>query len=147
MRDYDRGIGHVTKTKHTESRTTREKILDVATDLIVEHGYPGTPLSLIAEKLDLTKAALYYHFRSKEDILSGIVTPLLDDIDQLLVGAPEQFSDAEQRWDFIVDYAQVLLASSRAVAVLAISDSKTWMPREIYARYEGAYIERLQGIK
>lgn len=136
FRDYDTGIGHVTTTKHADSRTTREKILDVATDLIVEQGYPGTPLSLIAKKLDLTKAALYYHFRSKEDILTGIVSPLLDEIDILLAGAPEQFSDANQRWDFIVDYAQILLSCSRGVAVLAISDSKTWMPPTIKDRIE-----------
>lgn len=136
MTHDDRGTEHVTTTKRTDSRPTRERILDVATDLLVEHGYTGTPLSLIAGRLDLTKAALYYHFRSKDDILSGIVAPLLDNIDELLVATPEQFPDSDQRWDFIVDYAHVLLSSPRAMAVLAISDSKTWMPEQINTRID-----------
>lgn len=129
----------------TEQRTTRqagakqssrEKILDVATDLFVEHGYAGTPLSAIAAQLDFTKAALYYHFKSKVDILSGILSPLLDSIDELLEQAPERFPDTRQRWDFLYNYSQVLLSHSRAVEVLAINSSNTWLPDEIKARIE-----------
>jgi AcrR family transcriptional regulator len=49
--------------------STRERILDVALELFNEQGYDGTSLRQIAERLGLTKAALYYHFKSKEDIL------------------------------------------------------------------------------
>src|SRR5262245_66344943 len=48
---------------------TRERILDVALELFNEQGYDKTSLREIAERLDITKAALYYHFRSKADIL------------------------------------------------------------------------------
>jgi AcrR family transcriptional regulator len=49
--------------------STRERILDVALELFNEQGYDRTSLRQIAERLGLTKAALYYHFKSKEDIL------------------------------------------------------------------------------
>src|SRR5580692_6586102 len=49
--------------------STRERILDVALDLFNEHGYDKTSLREIAERLGFTKAALYYHFERKEDIL------------------------------------------------------------------------------
>ena len=52
--------------------STRERILDVALDLFTEHGYDGTSLRQIAEQLGVTKAALYYHFASKEDILMAL---------------------------------------------------------------------------
>ncbi|MCW2946577.1 MAG: putative transcriptional regulator, TetR family, partial [Actinoallomurus sp.] len=42
---------------------TREKIQAVALELFAEHGYDKTSLREIAERLDVTKAALYYHFR------------------------------------------------------------------------------------
>jgi AcrR family transcriptional regulator len=52
--------------------STRERILDVALDLFSDQGYDGTSLREIAERLGVTKAALYYHFASKEDILMAL---------------------------------------------------------------------------
>src|ERR1700749_1374956 len=49
--------------------STRERILDIALELFVERGYDKTSLRDIAERLGTTKAALYYHFARKEDIL------------------------------------------------------------------------------
>jgi AcrR family transcriptional regulator len=51
------------------ARSTRERILDVALDLFTEQGYEKTSLRDIAEQLGITKAALYYHFERKQDIL------------------------------------------------------------------------------
>jgi AcrR family transcriptional regulator len=53
-------------------RDTRQRILDVALDLFTEQGYDGTSLREIAERLAVTKAALYYHFASKEDVLLAL---------------------------------------------------------------------------
>jgi len=51
---------------------TRQRILDVALDLFTEQGYDGTSLRQIAEQLSITKAAIYYYFESKEDILMAL---------------------------------------------------------------------------
>jgi AcrR family transcriptional regulator len=62
-----------TETAETESApTTRDRILDVALELFTTQGFDGTSLREIAERLDITKAALYYHFESKEDILLAL---------------------------------------------------------------------------
>jgi AcrR family transcriptional regulator len=55
-----------------EGGSTRERILDVALDLFTEKGFDGTSLREIAERLDVTKAALYYYFPSKDDILMAL---------------------------------------------------------------------------
>lgn len=55
-----------------EVKSTRERILDVAMDLFIEKGYDKTSLREIAEQLGFTKAALYYHFSNKEDILMAL---------------------------------------------------------------------------
>ncbi len=55
-----------------EAASTRERILDVALDLFTEKGFDGTSLREIAERLGVTKAALYYHFASKDDILMAL---------------------------------------------------------------------------
>ena len=49
--------------------STRERILDIALELFSERGYDKTSLRDIADRLGTTKAALYYHFARKEDIL------------------------------------------------------------------------------
>jgi AcrR family transcriptional regulator len=69
-------IAQATKAKRQpltrEANSTRERILDAALELFVAQGYDGTSLRQIAEQLGVTKAALYYHFESKEDILRAL---------------------------------------------------------------------------
>ncbi len=52
--------------------STRERILDIGLELFSEQGYDKTSLRDIAERLGTTKAALYYHFERKEDILLAL---------------------------------------------------------------------------
>jgi AcrR family transcriptional regulator len=61
--------------------STRDRILDIALDLFTENGYDQTSLREIAERLSLTKAALYYHFASKEEIFMALHLRLHEIID------------------------------------------------------------------
>jgi AcrR family transcriptional regulator len=54
------------------SASTREKILDVALDLFTDQGFDGTSMREIAERLHISKPAIYYHFASKEEILMAL---------------------------------------------------------------------------
>ena len=54
---------------------TRQRILAVAQELFIDQGYDGTSLREIADRLGFTKAALYYHFRSKDEILVALLEP------------------------------------------------------------------------
>jgi len=65
-------VGPGAGTSDGHRADTRQRILDVALDLFTEQGYDGTSLRQIAERLGITKAALYYHFQSKEDILLAL---------------------------------------------------------------------------
>jgi AcrR family transcriptional regulator len=55
-----------------QATSTRDRILDVALELFTEKGFDGTSLREIADQLGFTKAALYYHFASKADILMAL---------------------------------------------------------------------------
>jgi AcrR family transcriptional regulator len=57
---------------------TRQKILDVARELFAEHGYAGTSIADITQRLGMTKAALYYHFAAKHQIAEELLARPLE---------------------------------------------------------------------
>ena len=52
---------------------TKERILETALELFAQNGYLGTSMNDIARQLGFTKAALYKHYTSKQEILDRIV--------------------------------------------------------------------------
>lgn len=62
----------------------RERVLEAALELFSDHGVSGTSLQMIADRLGVTKAAVYYQFHSKDDIALAVVKPVFDDIEHLL---------------------------------------------------------------
>src|SRR5665213_812986 len=62
---------------------TRARILAVALELVSEQGFAGASIRDLAERLDLTTAAMYYHFASKDALLDALVAPLVDGLTEL----------------------------------------------------------------
>lgn len=56
-----------------EEKSTKERILEEALRLFAKNGYLGTSMNDIARQLGVTKAALYKHYTSKQEILDSIV--------------------------------------------------------------------------
>lgn len=56
-----------------EALETRNRILTAAVDLIAEKGYARTTFEDIAERLELTKGAVYWHFKTKPDLLTELI--------------------------------------------------------------------------
>lgn len=57
----------------SREKSTKERILEEALKLFSQSGYMGTSMNDIAAKLGVTKAALYKHYTSKQEILDSIV--------------------------------------------------------------------------
>jgi AcrR family transcriptional regulator len=57
---------------------TRQRIQDVAREIFAEKGVQRTSLQDIAGRLGITKPALYYHFRSREDLVRSILQPMIE---------------------------------------------------------------------
>ena len=51
-------------------KNTKERILDEALKLFAQSGYMGTSMNDIADRMGVTKAALYKHYKSKQEISS-----------------------------------------------------------------------------
>jgi len=103
--------------------STRERILDIALELFTERGYDKTSLRDIAERLGTTKAALYYHFERKEEILLELHLRLhalgreaLEELDQLEDGQAR--ADAwpgliDRFIDQVIDNRELILLHQR----------------------------------
>ena len=124
---------------------TRSRVLAVALDLIAEKGYAATTTRELSERLGFTKAALYYHFHTKEDLLVALVEPAVAELREL-VNMPARDGD-EGRHDFLAAYVDLLLRHVEITRVLsqdrAVSASARLqaMNRPLYQ----ALIERLTG--
>ncbi|MFJ4901207.1 TetR/AcrR family transcriptional regulator [Streptomyces sp. NPDC088727] len=102
----------MSSTTQPRRGNTRQRIQDVALELFAEQGYEKTSLREIAEKLDVTKAALYYHFKTKEDILASIFEDLNRPVEELIVWGREQPRTLETRKEILARYSDALTTAS-----------------------------------
>ena len=87
---------------------TRERIQSVALELFAEHGYQQTSLREIAERLGVTKAALYYHFKSKEDIVRSFTEDYAAELDALLTWGADQPRSPATRAALLTRYSDIV---------------------------------------
>jgi AcrR family transcriptional regulator len=100
--------GTMDGTKRQRRGDTRQRIQDVALELFAEQGYEKTSLREIAEHLDVTKAALYYHFKTKEEILVSIFEDLTKPIEDLIEWGRGQPHTLETKQEIVRRYGDAL---------------------------------------
>lgn len=88
--------------------STRERIQRVSLDLFLAQGYEKTSLREIAEELGVTKAALYYHFKTKDDILSSYFQDFGVAVRELLDWAEAQEPTPRLRRELLVRYMDII---------------------------------------
>lgn len=104
---------------HTDGTVdTRARLIEVAIDLFTQHSYAGTSLQMIADELGFTKAAIYHHFRTREQLLDAVVGPLLDRL-RSVIHTAEGLRGTHARSDHMLTGFAQLAVDNRAVAVLA----------------------------
>lgn len=121
---------------------TRQDILDASLVLFAEQGYDKTSLREIAEQVGVTKAALYYHFPSKEQILAALLEPVAAMQNQLL---------DDMRTDALLDPAAWVPALERVLAAI-LDNRRLWSLLERNAttlmafNHEGSFAEAHQEL-
>ncbi|WP_116947813.1 TetR/AcrR family transcriptional regulator [Jiangella endophytica] len=88
--------------------STRTRIQNVALELFAEQGYDKTSLRELSERLGLTKASLYYYFKSKDDIVQSLVDDLLTAVDEVVGWTRGQARTPENRRELIERYAKAI---------------------------------------
>ncbi|NJP68739.1 TetR/AcrR family transcriptional regulator [Streptomyces spiramenti] len=90
---------------------TRGRIQEVALRLFVARGYDNTSLREIAEELDVTKAALYYHFKTKEELVVAIYDEWTRPIDAIVAWAGEQEPTLENKREVLRRYSEAMASA------------------------------------
>ncbi|RDH80378.1 TetR/AcrR family transcriptional regulator [Mycolicibacterium moriokaense] len=102
---------------------TRRRLIGVAVDLFTRHSFAGTSLQMIADEMGFTKAAIYYHFRTREELLAAVVEPIFEQLSGV-INAAEALRGAHARAEaMLCGYAELAVANRALVSVLACDPS------------------------
>ena len=97
----------------TKGEKTRERILDVAYDAIVQKGFAATSIEELVEAAGITKSGFFYHFRDKTDMARQLFDRFLAEdesiVDTLAKRARELSDDPLQSFLIFLNlYAQMM---------------------------------------
>jgi AcrR family transcriptional regulator len=137
---HDQGHAEGTRAATAPRTDTRSRAQKVALELFAEQGYEKTSLREIAERLGVTKAALYYHFKSKEDIVLSFTDDYFEEIDRLLEWAKEQPQTERTRHEILDRYVGIVLAGSEVFHFLEQNRAAVQgmeAGKERFARFRG----------
>lgn len=74
---------------------SRQRILDAAVALFSEKGFDGARVSEIAKAAGVNKALIYYYFKSKDDILEGLISGFIDELMSFSIGAVTELFETD----------------------------------------------------
>ncbi|MCC7069726.1 MAG: TetR/AcrR family transcriptional regulator [Deltaproteobacteria bacterium] len=83
------------------------RILDAALEMFAEQGYAGTATAEIARKAGVSEAAIFRHYKTKKDLLIGVVAPVLRVVAPALVADVKQIMS--QRYPDLRSFLAVLV--------------------------------------
>jgi len=131
----------------TQQRKTgtdrRADIRRVALELFTAHGYESTSMRQIAERLDITKAALYYHFDSKEAIVRSLFEERLATLDALIEWAEAQPHTPERSSAVAAGWFSLIVESGLGFARFALANQASL--RELMPKGGGG-LDRMQRV-
>lgn len=122
----------------------RDQLLDVAVALFIERGYDATSVADLAERLGLTKSALYHHFSSKDELLGVALDRALDPLEAVLDEAATG-SPVERLEQVLRGAVRVLIAELPFVTLLLRVRGNSAIERRAIERRR-AFDHRMTGL-
>jgi TetR/AcrR family transcriptional regulator, fatty acid metabolism regulator protein len=111
-------------------RARRAQLLDCAVEALNEVGYAGCSIGEIARRAGVSKGVVTYHFPSKEELLTGVVTNLYEQAGAQIGARVKASADArealrgylEANLGFIADHPRLIRAAAEVVVNLRRAD-------------------------
>lgn len=136
------------KSKTTDmAENRRNEIIDTSLKLFANQGYHSTNLDSIASEIGVTKAALYYYFHNKEEIIRAILNRSIKRMNQILEIGKSSLSPKEKLRQFITYH--VLYGSDTADQAKITFEQLNILPkrsREVVKRKQREVVTLLQDI-
>jgi AcrR family transcriptional regulator len=93
----------------------RETILVMAKNLFIQYGYHGLAMRQISEAVGVSKAALYYHFKDKEELFIAILSINLNEIENVIDLIQSRQVSCSEQIILFVEYVLNQPAEERAI--------------------------------
>ncbi|MCK9901819.1 TetR/AcrR family transcriptional regulator [Frankia sp. Cpl3] len=105
-------------------------MLAVALELFARNGVSGTSIQMIADQLGVTKAAVYFQFNAKEDLLRAMVAPAREEMQRVIEAAEARPRPAEQVSVALVGVVDMIIKNSQLNAVMLVDPAVSRVARE-----------------
>jgi AcrR family transcriptional regulator len=119
-------------TRAAQAERTRQQIIETAQRLFAEIGYDATSLQMIADEMGLTKAAVYYYFPAKSDILAEAMSPGIQRLGALLDEAAA-LRGRRARTEHLVDGFADFLVRNRHAVIASVDPAVSKHPADAAA--------------
>lgn len=132
-----------------ENKSMRQEILTTARTLFIEQGYRGLSMSMLARAVGVSKAALYYHFRDKEELFLAILNEPLEKLELLIDQVTEETANSREQIQSLVHMIMVWPLEQRATIRLAsqeISQISPQASQKFHQLYHQKFIGKIQAI-
>jgi TetR/AcrR family transcriptional regulator, cholesterol catabolism regulator len=107
-----------------KGETSRERVRRLATGLFAKHGYHGTSIQDVTEAAGLGRGALYYHIKSKEDLLYQVIRAPLLEMVEYARAALDSTGDPEERLQALARTHLENLLRYREAWTVTVHDSR-----------------------
>lgn len=104
----------------TRQNHDQESILRVAAEVFIQHGYDATSMGQLAEKLGITKSAIYHHVPSKEYLLQLALDRALDSLEAILIDPLASTGSAIDRLMYVLRSAVGVLTDQLPFVTLLL---------------------------
>jgi AcrR family transcriptional regulator len=135
--------------KSTPESGLREQILTTAKGLFIQHGYHGLAMREISEALGVTKPALYYHFKDKEELFLAVLNIYLDEMETALDRITAEPASCRDKIEHFIEYVLVQPTEERAIIRLASQEmvQLSAPARKLFERiYREKFIGKIEAI-
>ena len=110
--------------KPTKSEVSQKRVLDAAAKIFRDNGYAGTTMRAIADEADLKAGSIYYHYKSKDELISAVldlgihavsnsVKSALDALPEAATGRQRIETAVYAHLSAIIEYGDYTLATRR----------------------------------
>ncbi|NPA17259.1 TetR/AcrR family transcriptional regulator [Persephonella sp.] len=136
-------------TENLEKLSTKEKIIKIGAEIIVKEGLRKFTAKNIADKLGITDAAIFKHFKSMDDIILEIIDKYVSKCSQSAIEAVEKGHTVKEKLELLLRaHIDVLEETRGAVPVLCfeLSRSEDVKFKSILSNFVESYKEKISRI-